>query len=107
MRAPYSAASRLAPQAFDEVRTSAGVRHAWVPTVTELGRMTAVIVALVALFALVAVAPRTILIPLGVALAAGLVASALIALVGRYPRVTTAPRMVREASAPGATSHAR
>jgi hypothetical protein len=107
MRAPYSAASRLAPQAFDEVRTSAGVRHVRVPTVAELGRITAVIVSLVALFALVAVAPQAVLIPLGVALVAGLIASALIALVGWYPRMSTAPRTVRDASHRGATPHSR
>lgn len=106
-RAPYSVASRLAPRAFDEARTPVGVRHAWVPTVAELGSMTAVIVALVALFTLVAVAPRAVLIPLSVALAAGVVASAVVALVGRYQRVTTAPRARRDASVRGATPRSR
>jgi hypothetical protein len=69
--------------------------------------MTAVIVALIALFALVAISPQTVLFPLGVALAAGLVASGVVALVGRHHRVATAPRTARDASVRGATPRSR
>jgi hypothetical protein len=74
---------------------------------SELGRVTVVIVALIALVALVTVAPQAVLIPIGVAFAAGLVASALIALVGHYPRVTAAPLAARDASAHGTTPRPR
>jgi membrane protease YdiL (CAAX protease family) len=81
------------------------MRQVRVPTLTELGRITAVIVALIAFSALVAVAPSKVLIPLGVAFAAGLAASAVVALVGRYPRAIAAPITVPDASAHGTPPH--